>query len=224
MAKKKEIIKKWSYSRYSCYHQCPAQYEYRYVLKLDKFVSSPAMERGLKIHALAENFIIGKITGLPDALKLFKDEFKTMRRLAKKGSGFAEPDLSFNKDGTASNRKKSDYFVGFLDFVNFDEEEITIIDFKTGRQYPTHVDQAHAYAMACFQLNPKVKNITTEFYYLDSGEVKSWEYESKNKDRMYNLWEKRIDKMYADKTFRKTPHKFCNWCNRNKKNGGDCSG
>jgi len=77
------------------------------------------MERGLKIHALAENFIIGKITGLPDALNKFKPEFITMRNLARKGTGFAEPDLSFNNDGTRSYREKSDYFVGFLDFVNF---------------------------------------------------------------------------------------------------------
>ena len=125
MAKKKEIIKKWSYSRYSCYHQCPAQYEYRYVLKLDKFESTPAMQRGLKIHALSENFIIGKITGLPDALNKFNPEFSTMRKLANTVTGFAAPDLSFTKDGTPSNRKQSDYFVGFF------QGRIQIFRFRT---------------------------------------------------------------------------------------------
>ena len=223
MAKKKQI-KKWSYSRYSCYKDCPYMYEGRYILKLDKFVASPAMERGTMIHAKAENFVNGKIKGLPKELLKFAPEFKALKKEFNKGIGFCEPDISMNYDLTPSNRKKSDWFVGFADFAHFGKEELTVIDYKTGRKYPSHQDQGHAYSMALLAMNPEYEKINVEFWYLDQGEVTEFNHEQKDKDRMFNLWDRRINKMYADKNFRKTPYQWCNSCHRNKKNGGNCSG
>ena len=105
MVKKKEIIKKWSYSRWSCYHDCPSMYEGRYILKIDKFRTSPAMERGKDVHAKAENFVNGKITGLPKDLINFKKEFMNLKREFKKEKGYTEPDISMNFDYTPSTKK-----------------------------------------------------------------------------------------------------------------------
>ena len=74
MPKKKS--KRWSYSRWSKYHDCPAQYEWDYLLHPGKKISSPAMERGLDIHKKAENFVNGKITGMPNELGYFASEFR----------------------------------------------------------------------------------------------------------------------------------------------------
>jgi len=224
---KKQIIKKWSYSRYSCYHDCPSMYEWRYILKRDKFVQSPAMIRGLDIHAKAENFVNGKIKGLPDSLLNFKDEFKSLKREFNKGSGYCEPDISMNMDHTPSNRSASDWFVGFADFAHF-SDELTVIDYKTGRKYPSHQDQGHAYSMSLLAMNPDVHKINVEFWYLDDANpdtsIKEFNYNQNDLPRMKKLWVNRIDKMYGDKKFIKTPYKWCRSCNRNKKNGGDCSG
>ena len=225
MAKKQ--IKKWSYSRYSCYHDCPSMYEWRYILKKDKFVQSPAMIRGLNIHAKAENFVNGKINGLPNELNNFKSEFLNLKKEFKKGNGFTEPDISMNLDHTPSTKFESNWFVGFADFAHFGDE-LTVIDYKTGRKYPSHQDQGHAYSMALLAMNPDVHNVNVEFWYLDEKRhdkaIKEFHFTQNDFPRMKKLWVNRIDKMYGDKKFIKTPYEWCKSCSRNKKNGGDCSG
>ena len=222
------IKKRWSYSRYSCYHDCPSMYEWRYILKKDKFVQSPAMIRGLDIHAKAENFVNGKIKGLPNELGYFANEFKALKKEYNKDLGYTEPDISMNKDLTPSNKFDSDWFIGFADFAHFGEDELTVIDYKTGKKYPSHQDQGHAYSMALLAMNPHYEKINVEFWYLDdpdhSTNVKEFNHSQKDLPRMKTLWERRINKMYADKVFKKTPYKWCRSCSRNKKNGGDCNG
>lgn len=221
------MIKKWSYSRWSCYHDCPSMYEWRYILKKDKFVASPAMERGTMIHKKAENFVNGKINGLPKELKNFKKEFLSLRREYKKGNGFTEPDISMNRDHSPSTKFESDWFVGFADFAHF-SDELIVIDYKTGQKYPGHQDQGHAYSMALLAMNPNTKIINVEFWYLDDSNdetnVREFIHKQSDLPRMEKLWGNRINKMYADKKFKKTPYMWCKSCSRNEKNGGDCAG
>ena len=222
MAKQKQVIKKWSYSRYSMYAKCPAQFHWHYILKMPRD-SSRALERGLDIHAKAENFVNGKIKGLPKELENFATEFKNLKRLFKKGYGKCEPDISTNKDGSPATMKTTDYFIGFADFdFKPPEPTQTVIDYKTGRQYPEHRSQGHAYCTFLLLLNPSLEYIDVEFWYLDSGEVTEFRFYQKDLPDMLKLWERRINKMYADKQFKPTPHKFCNWCA--KKKAGKCNG
>jgi len=219
----KKIVKKWSYSRYSQYKDCPAMYQWNYLMGKKRPPPSPAMARGLDIHKKAENFVNGKITGFPDVLKQFKPEFLQLRKEFKKKKGFCEPDISMNLDGTPATMETTDYFVGFADYAHYGDE-LTVIDYKTGRQYPGHQDQGHAYSTALLKMNPQYENINVEFWYLDSGAVKEFYHTQKDLTRMEGIWQRRIDKMYADKKFEKTPYQWCKSCNRHKRNGGDCSG
>lgn len=224
MAKSKD--KKWSYSRWSMYKKCPSQYHWHYILKKPRG-SSRALERGLAIHAKAEEFVKGNITGFPDELKNFKKEFQTLKREFKKGNGFTEPDISLTKNFEASSKFKTDWFIGFADYAHF-SDELTVIDYKTGKKYPDHQDQGHAYSMSLLHLNPEIEKINVEFWYLDNKDkddnITHFEHYRNELDRMTRAWQKRIDRMYSDKKFEATPNKFCNWCMRNKKNGGDCDG
>ena len=216
----KKQIKKWSYSRLSMYMKCPAQYEWFYVLKKPRS-SSPALERGIDIHKKAENYVNGKIKGMPRELEKFSDEFKQLRKEFKKGVGFCEPDVSLNEDLTLSSKFKTNWFIGFLDFAHV-AKELTVIDYKTGKKYPDHMEQGHVYSMALLVLNPNYEKVNVEFWYLDSGETTEFTYYQKDLKKMLRAWKARVDRMYADKTFKATPHKFCGWCDRNIKNGGDC--
>jgi len=222
----KKQVKKWSYSRLSMYMKCPAQYEWFYVLK-NKRSSSRALERGIDIHKKAENFVNGAITSLPNELGYFASEFKALRKEFKKGVGFCEPDVSLNQDLTLSSKFKTDWFIGFLDFAHV-VDELTVIDYKTGKQYPEHMEQGHVYSMALLILNPDKDKVNVEFWYLDDSDpetnVETFEYHQKDLPKMLKAWTARVNRMYADKTFKATPHKFCNWCDRNKKKGGNCDG
>jgi len=228
MPKKK--TKRWSYSRWAMYHLCPRQYHWYYILKMPR-TTSYAMERGLDIHKKAENFVKGKITGMPSELKKFAPEFKALRREYRRGRGRTEPDISMNRDRTASTKEDTDYFIGFADYAHctYDKGEVNlsalaVIDYKTGRKYPGHREQGNIYALILLCLNPSVDKVTVEFYYLDSGFVTEFIIHRKDLERLMAVWDRRITKMYSDKVFEATPNKFCKWCNRNKLNGGDCDG
>lgn len=218
----KKIAKKWSYSRYSMYAKCPAQYEWFYKLKMPR-ETSRALERGLDIHAKAENFVNGKIKGMPKELEKFAPEFKALKREFKKKHGYCEPDISTNKDGSPAKMKTTDYFIGFADFFHKPPKNVcTVIDYKTGRQYPEHKSQGHAYSTFLLLQHEDIDEIFVEFWYLDSGEVTEFHFKRENLPDMLALWERRINKMYVDKTFKPTPHKFCKWCGKYK--AGKCNG
>ncbi len=217
------MIKKWSYSRWSTYNKCPASYEWTYKFKKPR-TTSPALDRGLDIHKKAENYVNGIIKSMPKELLKFESEFKYLKRDYKKGNGKTEPDISVNLNGSQATMRTTDYFIGFGDYLSFSDNCIDCIDYKTGRMYPEHRDQGHAYSTSLLTLNPKIETVNVEFWYLDKGDVTEFNYSQSDLPRMKRLWANRIDKMYADTKFKNTPHKFCGWCNRHVKNGGDCKG
>lgn len=229
MSNKKIDLMKWSYSRWSKYHDCPSMYEWQYILKKVNFVKTPAMIRGEDIHKKAENYVNGKIKGLPKELNNFSQEFQNLRREFKKGNGFCEPDISTNIDGTPATRKTTNYFIGFADFFHKPVDVIpTVIDYKTGKQYPSHQSQGHAYSTFILFQNPSFEAIDVEFWYLDDPRsqtnVKHFYFKQKELPKMLALWDKRITTMYNDTKFKKTPYQWCNSCPRHKNNGGDCNG
>ena len=81
-------ITQWSYSRLKTYEQCPSKVKFRYIDKLSE-PSSPQMDRGTRIHKLAEDFVTEKIDIIPDELMLFQTQF-TMLKDAKFQARVAE--------------------------------------------------------------------------------------------------------------------------------------
>lgn len=215
--------RKWSFTRWQMFNACPAQYEWHYLFRKPR-LPSPAMDRGIKIHKLAEDYVKGSIKRLPPELKRFANEFKILKAEYKKGIGFTEPDVSINSLLKRSNRMGTDWLIAFADFIHFDNDTCTIIDYKTGRPYDKHRDQGHLYAMACLFSEPELKNIDVEFWYLDTGQTKDFFWHRGNLENMLGIWEKRTEPMFTAKKFPKKRNKFCSSCARNKKNGGDCNG
>lgn len=222
--------KKWSYSRFSMFQKCPAQYHWHYIKKMPR-LPSKALDNGLRIHKLAEDYVKGKIKRLPKELDNFEDEFKSLKKLYKQEKGFTEPDISITESLESSKMEDTDWFIGFADFILFNDDEIVLIDYKTGRYYPSHQEQGHAYAMALMALNPDVENVYVEFWYLDNGNVKEYSFTRSEYKAMLKVWQTRINRMYKEhhkmiktKKAEATPNKFCKWCARHKKHGGDCDG
>jgi hypothetical protein len=208
------------------FDKCPRQYEHAYIDRLPRG-SSPALERGLAIHKKAENYVNGIIKSLPDELKNFKKEFNELRKIYKRKEGFTEPDVSLNSLWKLSNKDDTDYLIAFIDFVFFDPsgESAIVIDYKTGKKYPGHRDQAHVYAMAALCIEPNLKQVDVEFWYLDDASeenVQKWAWKRSDLDRMKTIWIKRIDKMHKCKEFEMKPTRLCGWCSYNKKKGGPC--
>jgi len=216
-------ITAWSYSRYSYYKECP------YKLKLsaiDKVkVDTPyAFIRGRKLHSLCENYLNGKIRGMPLELKPFEIELKTIKRM----KATPEADLSVNKDWAPSFGTDWDnvWCRSYLDAVVLSKSKdvLAIIDYKTGRIYTeAHMKQAHLYATCAFGHYPDVQTINVEFWYFDQDETLELEFSRNDWKKMKAKWNKRVHNLLTDTKFMPNPSVLnCKYCFYNPKKGGPC--
>lgn len=216
-------IKQWSYSRYGHYQQCPFRLKCKAILKL-KELSSYALERGIETHAKAESFVKGQITGMPHELAKFSGEFRGVKQLYLKEEVYTELDVAVTKnwEPSAYNDWDNVWCRGNVDLCVIQGDVATDVDYKTGKQYPTHEGQGELYAINTMVHFPDVKVVDTEFWYLDSGEIVLGQYKRKDLAKLQKKWEKAVKPMMTDTEFKATPNDKCKWCAFSKKNGGPC--
>lgn len=218
------MIKQWSYSRFTCYDKCPAQANYRFVMKLPT-PSSPAAERGIMIHKKAEHVVKGDIQGIPKELEKFKQELLYVKMLYKKGIVFTERDLAVTKNWNPTTYDDWDgvWCRGNSDLVVIEGPVATDVDYKTGKKYDSHAEQGELYATQTFSHFPTVKDVDVEFWYVDSGEVDGDNYSRKDLKKLRKKWEKKVIKMLNDKEFKPSPGNHCKWCHFAASKGGPCA-
>lgn len=198
--------KSWSYSQLSGYEQCPHAHMYRKVVKLPE-PKSWHLTNGNYVHKLAENFLLGKIKELPKELSEFRPEFNALL----KANAKPEEEFVFNnkwellEDGWSNPdawlRSKLDARID-----NY------IIDFKTGKIYPSHEAQGRLYANAFMMCNPDVDEVDIEFWYLSSGQVTSFQHKREQLEDDIAEWERRVKILHTDTEFKPTPHQYCRNC------------
>ena len=161
-------IDQWSYSRYGDYTTCPAKAKYKHLDKI-KEPANPAMERGSLIHKEAEIYVEAQQDKMPDSLTKCASYFDEM----------ADADMVFTERKMAMTRdwKITDFFADdcwvrmILDLMFKIDDTLVIVDYKTGRQRPTHRDQLSLYAIAGFaEFGNSIKEVDAEIWYLDHGE------------------------------------------------------
>ena len=204
-------VKNWSYSSLSLFEKCPRAYQFSKILKLPR-KSSPAAERGINIHAKGENFLLGNIIGVPKEFKPFEAELKNL----KKNDAGAETQYCFLKGWKQTNW--DNWAKGWLRLVLdsevwLNDKELLIIDFKTGRKYDSHEDQANLYATAMMQLHPEIEEVHCEFWYLDQEDIADWNFKAGIKDDLREYWENRIAPLFKEKEWPAKPsQQACRWC------------
>lgn len=199
-------IKSWSYSSLKSYEGCPHAWMYRRIIKKPE-PKSIYLIRGESVHKLAEDYLNHVHADLPLALTMFKKEFATLRER----NAIAEEEIVLTDkwehlpDGWSHDeawlRLKTD---ARLD--NF------IIDFKTGKYYESHDEQARLYANALLCLHPEWNDIDVEFWYLESGMVKSYRFVREDLADHIADWNERVKRMMEDETFAPTEHEYCKYC------------
>lgn len=214
----------WSYSRWSNFNQCKAKYNmnvHRKAFGLPEYVQGYNAARGERIHKLGENFLLGKITGMPDELSKFQTEFKEARRQEYK----PEEDWYITRDWELT---KWDDWDNIWLRVTIDAQKLfagnfTVIDYKTGKKWPEHFSQGDLYAWAGFMLFPEVNEVDVEFWYLDSGDQLEESYDYRDKKSLMEYWSKQAAIMEECKRFDFEPSKSaCRFCEFSHKKGGVC--
>lgn len=214
----------WSYSAWSTFNKCKLQYKLKHLDKIQT-PPSPALTEGLRVHKIAEQYLLGNISGFPDELQTFKEKFQMLKEY-----GVAtETDLAVTKDWEPTTwdswndvwcRGKDD-----ADIYDSNDDELLIIDFKTGGNYPEHKEQTDLYITLGFA-HYDVKQIRVQNWYLNTGErdhemvatLKQWPAKKKK-------WAKRAGEMESCKKFKASKGaSCCNWCPYNSKGLKMCDG
>jgi CRISPR/Cas system-associated exonuclease Cas4 (RecB family) len=164
------------------------------------------LDRGNQIHKFAEDFVNKKLPSLPPILNKFASEFENLVNLEAKAEEEFVLDRNWNRldawlHPDAWFRMKLDARVG-----NF------LIDYKTGKKYDGHEDQARLYANVWMMLNPEVEEVDVEFWYIDSGEVVGWTFYRPDLDYHIREWELLADTMLNDEIFEPKVNQWCSRC------------
>lgn len=217
----------WSYSRLTDYMKCPLHAKLRHLQKMPE-PKGPALDRGNVVHKTAEIYVSTKPKGgkFPEDLKLFKKEFNELRKL----------DTKMNTEYKWAFDAKWNYLLppdGWFDknawcrmvidlWFLASPKRMRIIDYKTGKIYPEQMEQLELYAIGAFSVDPRIEEVSCEFWYLDQGEIKLAVYKRADIPALKKKWEKMVRPILADTTFAPKPSNSCRWCHFSAIKGGPC--
>lgn len=223
MSADKQDFRAWSYSRLYDYERCPQLYKFKAIDKLPE-PPNPAMDRGTRIHNLAEKALLKPKSKLPQELLRLKERFAQLR-----GAG-AQPEqqwtLTYNFKASTSWFSKEAWCRLKVDAVVVDGDKVEVVDWKTGQFKPEKsVDQVELYALGASVVHPVTKQVTCRLSYTDVGQevptiiqlTPAWVKKTKDK------WVKRVAPLQKDKSFKPKPSPACNWCFFAKSKGGPCA-
>lgn len=204
----------WSYSSLSNYEKCPFKY---YLAKIEGIAEEVggAAKRGTRIHEAIERYLNFEEDELPDVVwKSFGNELEAAREAG------AEAELEFAFDDLWEPTSWDDAWVrGKIDLVVRDKS--LIVDFKTGKFYPNHREQASLYALAAMELGI-TEEPCVEFWYIDLDDVMEWEFKKRDYKSLRDSWNYRGMRLQNEDRWDPRPGPYCKWCAFRSKKGGQC--
>lgn len=212
----------WSISMLHVYETCALYYKNKYVLRipeperpLPKGKTEHANDRGSRIHTGCEEYVRGENAELVQEAEDFTEDIDQLRDMYAQGSVMLEHDWCFDADWMPCSRDERDKIM-IVDFAAWivPGEWLLIGDYKTGRPYPVkHMDQMQMYALGGFRRYPDVKQITTELWYLDQGDINSTTFKPRAAGAIQNTLDKRVARMRSDQEFKPASHQYaCRYC------------
>ena len=105
-----------------------------------------------------------------------------------------------------------------LDYDN----EVEVIDWKTGQKRDESVEQMHLMATATFHRYPAVETVTTRLVYITKGGQSLKDHYRRDLLEMTQTWESRFAKVYKETEWRPRPSEWCRFCEHARAKGGVC--
>lgn len=210
----------WGFSKLDVYRACPAKFKYQFIDKLPQ-QSSPALERGSRIHEELESYLNGWIAELSTDTLHWKESLDLLKaEPTRKG----EQSLGFDR-----NWKLQENWFGpdiwlrvKMDSYFYSADTLVVIDFKTGKYRVPSTDQIELYACAGIELAPHVSEVRTEFWFIDTEECYQKTYTKAEVLEARKKFEKAVVPIYSDTSWKAAPSRECRWCAYSKTKGGPC--
>lgn len=216
-------MRPWSYSRLTTYEDCPKQFWYSYVDKMEGFrPPSPAADRGTRIHKAGEDYLAGTLKVYPPEYQKVAMHMMNLKSV----NALPEVKVAVNDKWEIVDYKDPDaYLRGQIDvhYESPDKETVYVEDFKTGQVYASHPDQMKTYVALAASMFPTAKYFVTRLVYIDQGMVTTPINTPVERVRPIKLMlDGRIKNAEEDTIFSVKPGSACKWCDYSKKYGGPC--
>lgn len=208
-----------SYSSMSLYKQCPRRWAWSYI-EGNWEATSPAAARGTRIHQAIEDFFNGKTT-FPSGVKELAPWQSRLEALVAH-SPVAEGEIAVDSSWVVCGyRDERAYVRGKVDltFAHPETGHHHIIDWKTGKEYPNHVEQGQIYtAMA-----PDAETSVVQFWYIDQPHIiREWTYSHADQLIFREKWTETVEAVRSATEYPATPSDKCTWCPLSWRKGGEC--
>jgi CRISPR/Cas system-associated exonuclease Cas4 (RecB family) len=216
----------WSYSRLMCFEKCPREFNYRYIQKLPE-PKSPAMDRGIALHANLEEYIKAKkLPRLLPELKLCRKKLAEFKKLG----AVAERELAFTRDWKLTGWFDPNAWVrAKIDLtVPLAKDREYSVDYKSGRANPEkHVEQMQLYGNLVLLADSHTRFMEHGLWYVDhhaepyqTGVIERYAPDLK---RTLSRWTDRAMRIFNEKRWPTRPSPGnCKWCPYSVKKGGPC--
>lgn len=208
----------WSYSRLAAWEDCPLRAKLKLLDKKTE-PEGPALARGNLIHGEAANYLTGKVRALPSSLVKLKTSFKEL----KAAKPMVEQQWAFDV-----NWQPVEWFAPtahlriICDAVTLPLPLAVVVDHKTGKLREGYQDQVELFALGVMAKFAEVKEVRTELWYLDHGQIIPAEFDRSMETKLRAKWAKRVRPMLIDKTFAPRPGWVCRYCDFRKEKQGLC--
>ena len=198
----------WTISRWDDYAKCPKRYKARYIDKSLPFVPNAAADRGTRIHQIAEDFVLGKRDDLPEISPSWAIQIEELKRIGAK----AEEMWEFSEGWHPVEPGYPVWFRMKMDVHYLNKTALHLIDYKTGKIYPSNIEQIEVYALAAFAKFDEVDTVHGALWYLDQHEPNEKTYKRSQAEKLARKWDQRAHEMLTAEKFPAKPNKFCSWC------------
>lgn len=181
-----------------------------------------AMDNGLRVHKLGEDYVKGDIKKVPVEYVKFDKEMKLLR----KNKAIAEEKWCFDSNWNLLDNyyHPRAWLRVTIDAHDVSNPRVRVVDYKTGKPWPGYEEQIELYDTSIFAVYNDVEISSGELWYLDYGVTKTMGSVSADEfPELKKLWYDRTRPMFRDKKFLPKQNTFCYNCEFNKKNGGDCN-
>ena len=210
--------KRHSYSSISTWEECPAKYAYSYIYNLP-WPSSAAMERGTRLHSLAEDYLNTPEMPIPYDLR----KIGPILDRQKQAGGKAEVIWLVNEKWEPVEDQKDAKVKAIVDCHYVAGEVLHVDDYKSGREYPSHRSQLELYSILGLLKYPLAGRAESAAIYIDGG------YSGQDASiiramlpHLIDKWSTKIERLESDDDFIANPGSGCRWCPYRKSIGGPC--
>lgn len=221
-------MKPVSYSGLKMYAYCPRSFEDKYVKGIKPAgrplveADAPAMFRGKRIHEGIEKFLLKQTDEVPKEVEYYHSYF---RQLREESMLRVELPWAFDAKWEPVDFDSPDCAIrGVIDAMLYDvdEEIIHLLEFKTGKIYGDHAEQANLYGMAALIAFPAAKAVQGDVMYLDHQKNVPVFLEQDLMPSYQWLWDRRIKRVQPPQKYPMRPSWRCKNCASNAANGGSC--